>query len=143
MTQSVAKILLRVIGTLAGLLGALMLVVTPFMFLRVYAGKSIAVVLLGLFPFVVAGYFLFAAYLVWFRFSPRAVRHICGTFGFFLLMFATRFVTTPPAPVAPASAPLGAIAFLSFMIAVYFGYRIASRYLIRLLFPVVSSDVQV
>jgi hypothetical protein len=83
MNQTIATILIRIVGTLAGLLGACMLCVTPFMFYGAFASEHFWILLVGLFPFVVGIYFLYVAYLVWFRFSANAVRHVCGMLGFF------------------------------------------------------------
>ena len=38
----------------------------------------------GFFIFL-AGYFVYVGYLVWFKPSPLAVRHVCGLIGFYVL----------------------------------------------------------
>jgi hypothetical protein len=143
MTKTIAKILMQVVGTLAGLLGALMLCVTPFMLYVVFTGKSVsvAVLLLSLFPLFVAVYFLYVAYLVWFRYSPRAVLHICGTLGFFVLGLALRFLDVADIDVSHGATLWQPFAFLGFLVFVFFAYRAASRYLSRLLFPPSNSEV--
>lgn len=135
MSPSHAKIALKVFGLIVGVLGALMLCVTPFIFSKVYSDMSSMVILLGLFPFCVAAYFIYAAYLVWFNFSPQAICHSCSTAGVFILVLASNFMSSSTKPNSTESIPWEDVAFLVSIVVVYFGYKIASRYLINILFP--------
>jgi len=138
MKLTIAKIVMRVIGTLAGLLGLGMLCVTPFMLYHSITERNAWMILLAVFPLALAAYFIYVAYLVWFRFSPLAVRHICGALGFCVLMLVTKLFD----PSRDSDTPWAAFAFLGCLVAVYFAYRVASARLSRLLFSERVSEVQ-
>ena len=131
MKLTIAKTLMRVVGTLGGLLGLGMLCIAPLMLYRSVTERNPWMILLAAFPLALAGYFIYVAYLVWFRFSPIAVRHICGALGFYLLMLITKLFD----PSRDSGTPWAAFAFLGCLVVVYFAYRVASDRLSRLLFP--------
>jgi hypothetical protein len=126
MKRKVAIFIVRTIGTLAGVLGALMLYSASrialdrsepnlsIMFNVVFSGINL---LIGLFC-------LWIAYLVWFRFSPRAIRQTCGLLGFILIgVVMARYPAPHHEPGSIALIYLGTIA-LALM-----GYRLLSWYL--------------
>ena len=136
MSLNIAKILMRVVGTLAGLLGLGMLCITPFLIYHAVAEQMGGMIFFVVLPLPVAAYFIYAAYLVWFRFSPVAVRHVCGALGFYTLtLFPKAFEQFRDAEWMP-------FAFLGCLFAVYVAYRVVSRYLSRWLFPEASPAVQ-
>lgn len=139
MKLTVAKIVMRVIGTLAGLLGLGMLGLAPFIFYHAIAEWNLWMILLAAFPLALAVYLVYVAYLVWFRFSPLAVRHICGALGFYGFTLLTPLFN--PGPGGPDTA-WSALAFLGCIVGVYLAYRVASNRLSRLLFPESISGVQ-
>ena len=138
MTPRIAKVLIRVAGTLAGLLGLGMLCVAPVMLYHSFIEQNPWMIGLALFPFALAVYFVWVAYLVWFRFSPLAVRHICGALGFYGLTLAARLVGPPRDP----EMPWGSFAFLGCLVVIYIAYKFASDRLSRWLFPKSASGVQ-
>jgi hypothetical protein len=83
---------------------------------------------------LLAAYFIYAAYLVWFRFSAVAVRHVCGVLAFYGLTFVSAaFEQSPDADWMP-------FAFLGSLLAAYLAYRVVSHYLSRWLFPTAASS---
>ena len=131
MNVHVAKILLRVIGTLGGLLGLGMLCVAPIMFFHSVGERNPWMILLAAFPLAMSAYLIYVGYLVWFRFSPLAVRHICGALGFYIITLVPKISD----PSRDPSSPWGPFLFLACLVAVYFGYRSISGKLSRWLFP--------
>jgi hypothetical protein len=138
MRLSIVKTVMRVVGTLAGLLGVGMLCITPFMLHHSITQRNPWMILLAVFPLALAAYFIYVAYLVWFRFSPLAVRHICGALGFYVLTLVTKLFD----PARDSDAAWPAFAFLGCLVVVYFSYRVASDRLSRWLFPESISGVQ-
>jgi hypothetical protein len=138
MSQTITKILIllmRVVCTFAGLTGAYLIFVTPFStpfvlyhFVAVKPAGVVFLILIGLINFTVAGYFLYAAYLIWFEFSALAVRHFCGICGFCTVLFTI----TLQRQMSIGQRRLGCLVCLAF---VYFAYKVANRYLSQLLFP--------
>lgn len=124
------KILVKLIGSLSGLLGFGMLCVDLFFLVGVFKAATWWMVPIAMFSFGIAAYLLYVAFLVWFRFSPLAVRHVCGALGFYALSLATNCLN----PERLASTPWISFAWLGCLIAVYFGYKAASRWLSRRIF---------
>ena len=136
MSLAVAKILLRVISALAGLLGFGILCITPFLIHHSIAEQQGWMIFFLVLPLLVAVYFIYAAYLVWFRFSPVAVKHICGALGFYVVtLFPKVFERFRDADWMP-------IAFLGSLLVVYLAYRVVSHRLSRWLFPEADQGVQ-
>jgi hypothetical protein len=135
MNCNIGKIVVRGIGSLAALLGVGMLCVTPFLIAHTLRDQTnrwwLALLLLLL---AIAAYLVYVGYLVWFRFSPRAVRHVCGAVGFYLLTQCVELF-------GRSDELWTSFAFLGGLIVVYFGYRFTSSRLSRWLFP--PSDVGV
>ncbi len=139
MTPTLGKILMRVVGTLSGLFGLMLLCVGPFMLYHAITKHDGLMIGFTIFPLVLALYFLYVAYLVWFKFSPLAVRHVCGILAFYALMLMTNLFR----PNRPSSEnPWLAFVFLGGLVIVYFIYGATTRYFNRLLFPAPVSEVQ-
>lgn len=134
MKPTIAKVVVRIVGTLFGLLGLGMLGFDLRLFYRSVAernGWSIMFMTIALMTII---YLIYVAYLVWLRFSPRAVRHVCGALGFCVLAFLV--------PNRAPEAPWAVFAFVGCLVVIYIGYRIASVCLCRLLFPENVPGVQ-
>ena len=81
MKTTTAILLFRVSGLLTALLGIANLCCAP----AFLTDKNSAMVMLG-FLFIFLGlYLLYVGYLTWRRFSPLAIRHVCGVIAFYLL----------------------------------------------------------
>lgn len=128
---AVARIVMRVVGNLAGLLGVGMLCSTPFQLHLSVTERNPWMIPLAAFPLALGAYFIYVAYLVWFRFSPHAVRHSCGALGFSLLTLTTKLCD----PARDSGAACPAFVVLGGLVAVSSAYRVASSRLSRFLFP--------
>jgi uncharacterized membrane protein YfcA len=127
-----AKVVVRVIATLVGLLGLWLLFTALLLLYHVIPERDAGHIFLSIFILAFAAYFLHAAYLVWFRRSPLAVRRVCGA----LCIYGMTFVTAKLLDVTDHSDAIWpAFAFLGCVVAVYVVYRFASDRLSRLLFP--------
>ena len=127
-----AKVVVRVIATLVGLLGLWLLFTALLLLYHVIPERDAGRISMGVFALPFAAYYLYTAYLVWFRFSPLAVRHVCGA----LCLYGMIFVTAKLLEVTAHSYALWpAFAFLGCVVAVYIAYRFVSNRLSRLLFP--------
>ena len=127
-----AKVAVRVVGTLAGLPGLGLLFIALLMLYLGIPDRDAERISIGGFLLAFAAYFLHTAYLAWFRFSPLAVRRVCGA----LCIYGMTFVTEKLLDVTVHSdAFWPAFAFLGCVVAVYIAYRFVSNRLRRLLFP--------
>lgn len=131
MKRTIAIIVLRMIGIQAGILGAIaiygslnfLLAQSDDMSLTARAAFAIPSLLFSAF-------FIWIAYLTWFRLSPRAVQQACGLLGFVVLVaFNSQFP-----PTSEANFLHRTLALLALLIVVLFGYRILSRYLNGIIF---------
>jgi len=138
MTHTVAKILMRIIGTLVGMFGVFMLSFGLFLVYESFTEQNPLIIGHTVFIMGLAVYFLFVAYLVWFRFSPLAVRHIFGILGLYVLSLLPSFVH----PALDPHRYWMLFAYLGSLVVVYFAYRFASDRVSRLLFPEDISGVQ-
>ncbi len=86
----------------------------------------------AVFGILLGVYFTRVGYLVWFRWSPLAVRHVIGTLAFLLLGQLVRFVHPHATGLPDWSVFWPLAAFL----AIYFLYQFAVARCLRLLFPV-------
>lgn len=87
---------------------------------------NVLIVMMGLF-FLIPGFYLCrVVFLVWRRFSPRAVLDLCGGIAFLVSITIGSFDRFGP---VWSGAALG-----FWMVVVHFGYRLLSRYLVRRLF---------
>jgi hypothetical protein len=76
--------------------------------------------LIWLFPLAISLYLIYAAYLVWFRFSPLAVRYICGALGFGMFLLIGGLFE----PARDSDATWPAFVFLAGVVVVYYAYRL-------------------
>ncbi len=99
------EVLLQAVGAYVGILGAIISLsgVALAIFLPVATVERIFLVM---FVFLIGGYYLYAAWSAWFKFSPAAVRHICFAIGLQVLsvlsyLFFYRKVASIPSETAP------------------------------------------
>ena len=142
------KTFIRGVGTLGAVMGVLMLIPLPSMLHGMSkSGVGAALAFLAA-PTLIAAYMIWIGYLIWFRFSPRAVQQCCGLLGFLilvttsqLLMSGERLSQTMRGPLGP----LGALALLAMLLAVLlavlWGYRRLTRLFNRVLFPAEARAV--
>ena len=154
MKQRFFKILLRTAGTLIGFTGGAMSFGLLFGIAAGFHDKLTKldqdvwmlgfVLLIAIFAAAMGLWALRVAYLIWFRFSPKAVRYVCGTLAFGAAIHRWHPLERDT-PIDFHGAPIlwQPIAGCLCLIALYYGYRIATRYLNRLFFPEVVSGVQV
>lgn len=130
MTPGIAKVLIRVAGTLIGLLGVGMLWFSSFLIYHSFTEQDPWMIALAVFPCALTAYFLYVMYLVWFRFSQLAVRYLCGALGFyvFTIVVGVFDITHGPDTVWKA------LAFFGCAVVIYCAYRLATVYLGRWLF---------
>ncbi|MFZ2642275.1 MAG: hypothetical protein WA117_14850 [Verrucomicrobiia bacterium] len=133
MKATVAKIVVRAIGTLIALLGMTLLGFGLLMLKHAPDGHTwieLALMLLIL-PFVV--WFVYVGYLVWADFSPLVVRHVCGVFAY--LCFSSILSRTVVGAHAGMHSPWILPAFVGLILVTWAVYRIVSKRLNRWLFP--------
>jgi hypothetical protein len=122
MNAITAKMVLQVIGTLAAL-SCLHFLLLAY----IYASHGdwaglVLVLILGL-------YFAYLGYLTWLRFSPRAIRHICGATLFWVFLL----VRVPIKLVSHDSVITGSL-YLLLIAGMVWTYRRAWRYFSSLIF---------
>ena len=135
MKTTLTKVVLRAIGTLAGLFGLLFfgfnlaLIIGTF---RRFDASLLPFELILLLPLLaVSLYLIYIGYAVWFRFGPAVVRHCCAVIGLFVfLRVMDLFVPRSRPPTGWE--PLAMLACALFMYAIY---RFTYARLTRLLFP--------
>jgi len=136
----VIKIALRVLGSLAAVLGLSMLgfslvFLSPITSMKPDLAFSVVVgaiqILLGL-------YLSYVGYLVWFRLSPHAVRHVLGTLAFVLL--GALGSSADHHRLIRSSDVFEAISFAIGVIAFYILYRCMVAYCCNRLFPATPRD---
>jgi hypothetical protein len=131
MNQRRLKAMLRAFAIVAGLFGALSLYMgVGFLVLAVFGKAPDRLKLFMAMMFLIPGVYLsWVVFLVWRRFSPRAVLHLCGGIGF--LVWTT-------IPVNDWFEQFGdswsAVAWWVWVALVISGFSSLSRYLIRRLF---------
>jgi hypothetical protein len=88
--------------------------------------------------FVIPGVYLtLVLFLVWRRFSPKAVLHCCGAVGFFVLGIPSAWFDRLDQRVGQIDEIRhiwGALAFMIWLLVVIAGYRALSRWLVHRLF---------
>jgi hypothetical protein len=139
MKPTQAKLLVRVLGSVAGLFGVCPLCYEPFQLYGDISGKNVAASVIDALALALGFYFLYVAYLVWFRFSRCAVQHACAVLGFCVYMVCSMLCYIPVVPPSLWSCIAGLVGMLmAFAI-----YRIANKRLSRLLFPDSAAGVRV
>lgn len=134
MNQPRLKTALRCVAIIAGLFGIFELWMASAMFGSSFTAAN-APSRIGIFfaiLFLIPGvYLIWVFFLTWFRFSPKAILHLCGGIGFVLWAL--------PAGLLYSANDRYGIAALIWCLAVIAGYRAVSRYLVRRLFTQVSE----
>ena len=130
MKLTLAKIVLRVMGTLSGLLGVGMLFSTSLILKHALAEPTwLALLLLTILPFPL--WMIFVGCLVWARLSPFVIRQVCGVLGFLCLMFLINHTVFK----ADIHSPWTTSAFVGLILVTWGVYRIVSKRLNHWLFP--------
>src|SRR5258708_2723708 len=128
------KILVRIIGTVAGLFGLLFLIELAFM---IRSKLEWLVILLSLAWFVPLGaYLLYVTYLVWRQFSPLAVQHVSFVLTLILFGSLIRYLLPtrqPPLELGSVLLHLGRFAIS--ILGAYLFYRACCFGALRVLFP--------
>ena len=133
MQPTFLKAAIRVLGSLIGLFGVSMLGFGVFLFLPSFITSGGAFgIAFAVFGVLLGVYFTRVGYLVWFRWSPLAVRHVVGTLAFLLLGQLTRLIN--PRPTSPSD--WSVFWPLAGFLAIYLLYQFIVARCLRLLFPV-------
>ena len=127
MNRTFLKVALRVIGMLSGVMGVAGILFGSYLLFCAGQDAKWWALAFSVFSLLFAGYLVYVAYLVWFKLSPLAVRHVCGLIGFYVFGLATKLVRTTHDPTSSWAS----VAFLGCLIAIYFGYKAVSRWLTR------------
>ncbi|MFH1148001.1 MAG: hypothetical protein V1736_09890 [Pseudomonadota bacterium] len=125
MNPTAAKILIKVLGALAGLLGAGMMACSPSILME----SGDVSMFFAVFFVLSALYLAFVGYLAWFRFSPRAIGHACGLLAFLLLL------RTPETSHLTKDIRWDAALFFGYIALVLCVHGVVSRYLSNIVFP--------
>jgi hypothetical protein len=144
MNQRHLKAAIRAVGTIAGLFGIPFILMGFFLISELAAKKAFdSITMLVAALAVIPGIYLtWLLFLVWRRFSPKAVLHCCGAIAFFVLGIPSVWfdrLGQRSGQFGEIQDIWGPLAFLLWLLFVIAGYRALSRWLIRRLFqPEVS-----
>lgn len=138
MKTSVAKIILRILGAIAGLFGLPMVVTMACVLYSSIRDGDLGLTLFVAFGGALDAYLIYVGYLLWFRFSPLAVRHICGILAFGLLCGTPRAFESN----RDIEAWWQSFVFLAWAGSIFLAYHFGSRRLNRWLFPEGVERVQ-
>ena len=130
MKQRRLKAVLRAFAIVGGLFGIPCLVMgIGFLSSTIFGkeGPDLIRFLLGVMFLIPGVYLSWVVFLVWRRFSPRAVLHLCGGIGFLVW-------TIPGGSFERFGEMWSAVAWWVWLALVISGYRSVSRYLVRRLF---------
>jgi hypothetical protein len=129
--RTIAIFALRTIGTLAGIVGAVATYsIVTGLFTRGDEVSSAARAAFAVPGLLFSAFFIWIAYVTWFRLSPRAVQQVCGLLGFLVLV-----TFNSQLPLQPGANTLRwALAGLVLLLVVLVGYKILSRYLSGIIF---------
>jgi hypothetical protein len=131
--RTAIKAALKIIGTLGGILGIAILWIAALLFFRSFRELGWTIILV-IFPAFLGAYFIYMAYLVWFRFSPRAVHHTCIGVGLCLFSECSRVLGL----TKEQNHWWVSVAAIGCIIALFFLCRTLSRWLNKVLF--VATD---
>jgi hypothetical protein len=131
MKSTTIIICFRIIGALSGILGLCSLVFMPFVFSQAKERGDALVFLMLLFPLLVGLYQIYFCYLMWRKLSPIAIRHFFGMIGFFIMVFAMKFIDFKP----KESMSWMPLSYIGLLIVIYYGYRALSNRVSKALFP--------
>jgi hypothetical protein len=137
MSQRHLKAALRAFAIVAGLFGVLWLYLgIGFFILAVFGKEGFEPLQVLMAFFLIPGiYLIWVVFLVWRRFSARAVLHLCGGIGFLVW-------TIPSGSFDRFGELWSGIAWWVWLVVVISGYRSVSRYLVRRLFVAEGSVAQ-
>ena len=127
--RTAIKVALRIIGTLGGILGIAILWIAALLFFGSFRelGWMSSLVIV---PVLLGAYFIYVTYLVWFRFSPRAVRHTCIGLGLYLFSECSRVLGL----TKEQNHWWVSVAAIGCLITLFFLCRTISRWLSKVLF---------
>ncbi|MFA5190588.1 MAG: hypothetical protein WC740_07680 [Verrucomicrobiia bacterium] len=134
MKLKIAKVVLRVIGTLSALLGLAMLcaMILVFLLAKTKSWDSVIVLpILTVLPF--AAWQLYVGCLVWRDFSPRVVQQVCGVLAFLGYIFIARHTVLNHETAM--NLPWSPLAFIGLIVVTWAVHRIVSKRLNHWLFP--------
>jgi hypothetical protein len=133
MTYRRARIVIRVIGTLAGLFGIGGLYVVMMTVEHQLSSGTCRLLPFLTFPLILNGYCVYVGYLVWVKFSPAVFRHVIVSLCLCLFSLLDRILFWEPFSNNPKSwHPLASVAYI---IATYIASGVLNNGLSRLLFP--------
>jgi hypothetical protein len=138
MARTITIAVLRLLTTATAILMSL---AAFTLFIAVLASGQWFTAFFALLPTVFAAYFVYAAYLVWFRLSPLAIQHVCGTLAFVAYVLITSFFSADESG-ALENEWRGAI-YLGTLVVVYIVYRITHVRLGRWLCPSADHETDV
>jgi len=127
--RTAIKAALRLIGTLGGILGIAILWIAAVLFFGSFRELGWTIILV-IFPALLGAYFIYVTYLVWFRFSPRAIRHICIGLGLYLFSVCSQVLGL----TREKNHWWVGVAAIGCIIALFFLCRTASRWLNKVVF---------
>jgi len=135
------KFFVRAVGTIAGLIGLHFLVIGALMLRE---SPDWPVILLGVVWFGLLGaYLLYVTYLVWRRFSPLAVQHVCFLLALLLFASLVRHLLPEPSPSPAIDFSLRHLAlFAGCIIGAYVFYRACCFALERGLFSAEKGSAE-
>jgi len=102
---------------------------------------SLGMVMILVIAYTTAFYFLYVAYLGWFKLSPTAVNYVCGTWAFFFWTTANSFLIPRTKAATPSVNMVYAMLGLFAFAVAYYAYRAATRYFEREIFLVPNARV--
>ena len=132
MKATIAKIVVRIMGTLSAVVGLAMLGGLLVMVKDEPSGLAwIVIPILGQLPFIV--WFFYVGYLVWTNFSPLVVRLVCGSLCFISFIFLFEIMSF--AYRHDVDDLWATFAFVGFIPVTWVVYRVVSKRLNLWLFP--------
>ena len=136
MNQRHLKATLRALATIAGLFGILELLFgIGFLILSVDKAPDPATTFLLATLFAIPGvYLIWVLFLVWRRFSPKAILHLCGAIGFFAWVLPASQFGRFGERYGEIGEIWSSVSFMLWPLLVIAGYRALSRHLVRRLF---------
>lgn len=126
MNAGIGKNIFQALGILSALMGIVNLCAAP-----TFLADKDGMIIIGFLVLFLGLYLFYVSFLIWWRFSPLAIRHICGVIAFFSLGIIQIFVEWVTG--SQLSVASGIISLFS-LIAVFCLYRWASKYFTRMIF---------
>ena len=138
--KTLLKGFVRLVGTVSGIEGLCVMIVGVFTTVAFFQEPKHGFdVFLGIFECVakelIGAYLTYVAFVVWRRFSPAAIHHVCAVLGFLLFALLLSFVSLPDNPPAPGMFVFYVLVFVGFGAVSYLAFRLCRLLLQRTLFP--------